>query len=302
TGSGEGRRRRKSRHRPAGVTAGTAPPGRAGAPGGTGGTGAPARGGWHLAEWGSEFAGTALLLIGGLSAICLDFGPHSPVARAVPSHSLRLLVTGLLFAGTGSLVAVSPLGRCSGAHLNPAVTLAFWLRRHVHPHDLAGYVLAQVAGAFAGVAVVGLAWGSTATAVNLGVTQPGSGLGPAAAAAVEAAMTAVFIFAIFGMVSSTRTARFTPLVLWVVIAVLVWQGAPYTGTSLNPARSLAPAVLRPDGAYLWVYVVGPLAGALLAVAAFALVGRGETLTAKLFHDPAYRSTMRTLLPARGRRG
>ncbi|MHB8341784.1 MAG: aquaporin, partial [Mycobacteriales bacterium] len=70
----------------------------------------------------------------------------------------------------------------------------------------------------------------------------------------------------------------------------------------NTARSLAPAVLRPDGAYLWVYVVGPLAGALLAVAAFALVGRGETLTAKLFHDPAYRSTMRTLLPARGRRG
>ncbi|MHB8450118.1 MAG: hypothetical protein ACYDAQ_06675, partial [Mycobacteriales bacterium] len=66
------------------MTAGTAPPGRAGAPGGTGGTGAPARGGWHLAEWGSEFAGTALLLIGGLSAICLDFGPHSPVARAVP--------------------------------------------------------------------------------------------------------------------------------------------------------------------------------------------------------------------------
>ncbi len=76
-------------------------------------------GGWHWAEWSCELVGTAVLLIGGLSAVCLDFGPHSPTARLVPDHSARLLITGLLFAGTGSLVAVSPLGRRSGAHLNP---------------------------------------------------------------------------------------------------------------------------------------------------------------------------------------
>ena len=73
-----------------------------------------------------------------MSAVCLDFGPHSPL-RGLGS-SVRLLLTGLLFAGTGSLLAISPLGRRSGAHLNPVVTLAFWTQRKVHPHDLAGYV------------------------------------------------------------------------------------------------------------------------------------------------------------------
>ena len=91
-----------------------------------------------MAEWLAELAGTAILVLVGVSAICLNFGPSSPVARAIPSSSARLLLTGLIFAGTGSLVAISPLGRRSGAHLNPAVTLAFWIRGHVHPHDLIG--------------------------------------------------------------------------------------------------------------------------------------------------------------------
>jgi len=81
--------------------------------------------GVHPVEWLCELAGTALLL-GGLSAVCLDFGPHTPLA-ALPG-SPRLLITGLLFAGTGSLLAISPLGRRSGAHLNPVVTLAFFTR------------------------------------------------------------------------------------------------------------------------------------------------------------------------------
>lgn len=260
----------------------------------------PARGGLHLAEWGSELLGTALLLIGGLSAICLDFGPHSPVRPIWPSHSARLLLTGLLFAGTGSLVALTPFGRRSGAHLNPAVTLAFWCRRHVHPHDLLGYTAGQVAGAFAGTEAVRLLWGRTATAVHLGVTQPGRGLTALQAAGVEALMTGVLIATIFFMVSSRRTARWTPLVLWPLIAVLVWQGAPYTGTSLNPARSLAPALLLPHTADLWVYLLGPLLGAVAAVGLFALLADRPALTAKLFHDPAYPSSLATVLPTAGR--
>ena len=110
--------------------------------------------GWHWKPWLCEFLGTALLLAGGLSAVFLDFGAHSPIARDVPSHSLRLLITGLLFAGTGSLVALSPLGRLSGAHLNPAVTFAFWTQRKVHPHDLAGYVVAQILGALTAVVLL----------------------------------------------------------------------------------------------------------------------------------------------------
>lgn len=109
-------------------------------------------------------------------------------------------------------------------------------------------------------------------------------------------MTAVLILAILVMVSFVGTARFTPIVVWIVVAVLVWQGAPWTGTSLNPAPSLAPAVLNANFRHLWAYFVGPLAGSLAAVEVFNLIPGVETLTAKLFHDWRYRSTLASALP------
>lgn len=264
--------------------------------------GSPSQGGWHWGEWACEFAGTAILLLGGLSAIGLDFGSGSPVASAVPDHSVRLLLTGLLFAGTGSLVTISPLGRRSGAHLNPAVSLAFWRRGHMHPHDLAGYVVAQVAGAFAGTALVAWWWGPMAGTVSLGVTQPGDGVGAAGAGAIEAFMTLLLVLGILTMVSSARTAPYTPLFVWILVTVLVWQGARWTGTSLNPARSLAPAAIAPEFQNFWPYLVGPLLGSLVAVEIFRFIPGLETRTAKLFHDERYPSTMATTLPvAVGRR-
>jgi aquaporin Z len=246
--------------------------------------------GLHPVEWSCELAGTALLLIGGLSAICLDFGPHSPVAAHLASHSWRLLLTGLMFAGCGSLVAISPLGRRSGAHLNPVVTLAFWLRGNVHPHDLIGYSICQFAGALLGTAVVELLWGSTARVLEFGATVPGHGLDGIAAAGVEAAMTATLVLTILFMTSHHSSARWTPLVVWIVIAVLVWQGAPYTGTSLNPARSLGPALFGHRLGVYWIYVVGPLTGAVIAAGLHQVLPGDRPVTAKLFHDPAYRST------------
>ena len=255
-----------------------------------------AQGGWHWIPWGCEFLGTAILLAGGLSAVFLDFGPSSPIAPRLPSMSARLLLTGLLFAGSGSLVALSPLGRRSGAHLNPAVTLAFWTQRKVHPHDLGGYVTAQILGALTSVAILRLVWGRTARALHAGATQPGHGFSPLEAAGLECLMTAALILMIFFMTSSPRTARWTPLGNWLLVATLVWQGAPYTGTSLNPARSLGPALLAPETKDLWVYLAGPLTGALLAAAVFAAFRTTHTLTAKLFHDPRYPSTLASELP------
>ena len=252
-----------------------------------------------MAEWLAEFAGTALLVFVGVSAICLDFGPGSPVAQVLPSASARLLLTGLIFAGTGSLVAISPLGRRSGAHLNPAVTLAFWIRGHVHPNDLVGYVIAQLAGAVTGAFAVSLAWRDVAAAVRTGSTVPGSGVPPLAAVGVEAFMTAALVLTIFVLLSTARTARLAPLAVWILIAALVWQVAPVSGTSLNPARSLGPAVFGGALDVYWIYVVGPVAGASAAAGLSLLLGpRLRPLTAKLFHDPAYQSVMMTELPCK----
>jgi len=239
-------------------------------------------------EWGAELAGTALLMLGGLGAVTLVFGSHSPVAIMMPSRSLRLLLTGALFAATGSLIAVSPLGRLSGAHLNPAVSLAFWMSGKMHRHDIAAYVTAQCVGAVLGVALLRATWPDFAS-VGYGVTKPDPLIAPAAAVAIEAGMTALLVLTILIFVSRMRTARWTPLAVWVVVALLVWQGAPLTGTSLNPARSLGPALVAPNLHDLWIYLVGPPIGSILVTLLVVGGMRRRPLTAKLFHDPAYTS-------------
>lgn len=257
----------------------------------------PKSSGWHLAEWACELIGTATLVFVGLSAVVYDFSAGSPVARLIPSASGRLLLTGSVFAGAGSLFAITPLGRRSGAHINPAVTLAFWCTGHVHRGDLGGYVVGQLLGGLVGAGALRLAWGARGAQVGYGVTQPGPHTTQVAAVGLEALMTAALVLTIFAFVASPRTARWTPLAVWVVVALLVWRGAPHTGTSLNPARSLGPAVVSSKYHALWVYAAGPLTGALAAFAIWSALPRWQVLTAKLFHDPRYPSVVRTDLPA-----
>src|SRR6202046_3382799 len=163
------------------VSSPSAPPARC-----TPAPGTQARGGWHWAEWGSEFAGTAILLLGGLSGLFLDFAPGSPVSASLPSESVRLLITGLILGATGLLVTVSPLGRRSGAHLNPSVSLSFWRRGHMHPHDLIGYVTAQTAGVDpAGRLGPGGAPGLAGRRPDRRLPEPGSQPGPGASGAAD---------------------------------------------------------------------------------------------------------------------
>lgn len=252
--------------------------------------------GLHLKEWVAEFAGTAVLMIGGLSAVMLDFGPGAWMKDLLPDVSARLLLTGLLFGGTGSLIALSPLGRRSGAHLNPAVTLGFWLTGTVHLQDLTGYVVAQVLGAVAGAIVVQAGWGATADLLHDGITQPGPGISDSEAVLLEMAMTTALLITVFLFTSHRRLVRWTPLAAWLLIAFLVWQGAPISGTSLNPARSLGPAIVSGHLASLWIYVIGPLAGSVLAAwLAWAIGERLLPITGKLFHDANYPTIFRTAL-------
>lgn len=254
--------------------------------------------GRHWRMWGCELVGTLLLVAVGLSVVCVDFGTGAPLRALDPS--VRYLLNGLWFAGTGSLIALSPIGRTSGAHLNPIVSGAFFLLGRLHRHDLIGYVAAQLLGALAGAALLLAAWGPIARSVQVGATAPGPGVQPWQAVLLEAGMGAVEVLVILGFTSGRRTARFTPLALWLVNATLVWRFAALTGTSLNPARSFGPAVVAPLLGPYWIYVVGPVTGMLVGVALFRLVPGAEVLTTKLFHDERYPSTGASALPVRQR--
>jgi aquaporin Z len=254
--------------------------------------------GLHLRIWAAEAAGTALLVLGALSAVALVLGDDSPIADLVPAGSVGLLLTGLLVGATVALIAVSPLGRLSGSHLNPAITLAFGVLGRISVYDVGGYLAAQFIGALLGAFAFHLLWGAVALSVGGGVTHPSVAV--PVALGVEAGMTGLLAATILFSLSRERLARWTPLVVWLLLTALIWRFSRYTGTSLNPARSEGPAVAFSDLSDLWIYLVAPIAGAV-AVAALWRRARPSMhpKTAKLFHDPRYPSAFSSDLPAMG---
>lgn len=232
----------------------------------------------------AELAGTALLVAVGLSVVILDFGAGSPVLAWVPSPGLRRLLTGLLFGAAGGLIALSPIGKISGAHINPAVTFAFWLEGTMGSGHAAGYVLAQVAGAALGALPL-LGWGRMGASAQFGATLPGPGYGASAALLGEAVATFAMIVGLFVFIGHRSLRRFTPLLFPFLYAVMVFLEAPISGTSTNPARTLGPAVVSGVWRAWWVYWVGPLLGSLLAVGMHkgTWLRRLEVEVAKLYH-------------------
>jgi len=247
-------------------------------------------GGWHFAEWFSELVGTALLVFAAMSCVVLVFSTDSPFEDQ--SMSLRLLSLGLMFTAIIVVIAVSPIGRLSGAHINPAVTLAFKITGHVHHHDLIGYWVAQLAGGLAGAYLVKL-WGSAAESVEWGVISPS--VSTPAAIGIEALMVGAIVLTMLLCLSWERTVRWTPLAAGLMVALATWKGAQYTSTGLNPARTFGPQVVAADFASWWVYWAGTALGAAVVAVGWKL-GPRVALTAKLFHDPSYRSVFRSHLP------
>jgi aquaporin Z len=245
----------------------------------------------HWPEYGSELVGTAWLVFIALSSLAFNFGSGSPLAIVLPNRSVRRLMTGLMLATSGPLVAISPLGKLSGAHLNPAVSLAFWLQGKMHPHDVVGYLASQLLGAVLGAGVAVLLWRERAASVHNGVTAPGIGSPIGSVFLIEMGCTCLLVLAIFLFVSSHRLMHWTPLMTWLLVALIYWQAAPISGSSLNPARSFGPAVVSWFWCDQWVYDLASPCGALLAVVLFRqlrLVGINDVLTAKMFHAPRYR--------------
>jgi aquaporin Z len=233
----------------------------------------------------------AIVLAAGLA-----LGAGSPVAEALPGRGARFLVLGAIVAPCVALIAISPLGRLSGAHINPAVTLGFWVLGRVGLPDLAGYVAAQLLGGLVG-AIAGRLLLPSRIEESIGgaVTHPTVPV--PAAIALEAGMTALLLVFVLGFVSSERLARWTPLALIPLLTGLIWLGSPWTGASLNPARSEGPAVAFGDLLDLWLYIVAPALGALVVAALWRLRdGSAHPKTAKLFHDPRYPCVFASELP------
>ena len=250
----------------------------------------------HWPEYGAELLGTGLLIFVGLSAVVFDFGKGLPPSGLIPDVSLRRLITGLVFAGSGSLVAISPFGKLSGAHINPSVSLAFWAHGKMKHLDLIGYIVAQFLGAIIGETLLLLVWGKYAHSVTNGMTLPGAGYPLWLVFVAEMSLTCVLVLLIFLFVSSHRLMRWTPLMNWFLVATMVWLESPISGTSLNPARSIGPALLTWLWTLQWLYCVAPPLGGLLAVGLFRLISVGEhdVLTGKLFHAPRYRSIFKNV--------
>jgi aquaporin Z len=222
----------------------------------------------------SELLGTAALVAVGLSFVILDFSPGGPVGRLIPDEAWRRLLTGFLFGTTGGLIALSAVGRHSGAHINPAVSAAFWLGKKISTTHLAVYVAAQVAGAVLGTLPL-LAWGGLGRSVDLGASLPGPGVTLSAAFFGEAAATFFLVAGLFFFLGRRRLRRCTPLLFPFLYAVMVFLEAPISG----------PEVISGVWRGWWVYWAGPAAGTLLGVAVHRLPGlrRFEAEVAKLTH-------------------
>lgn len=235
----------------------------------------------HWPEYAAECIGVALMLTVGLSAVVANFADDSAIANWSGSEGLRRLVTGAIFAGTATVIVYSPLGKRSGGHLNPAVTLAFYRLGKIAKVDAIYYVLAQLLGAFLGAGLVLLLWNDLAVSIDVGLTLPGS-RGPWVAALAEVAMTFTLVLLILSFVDYPPFARLTGVAAGSLVALLVFLLAPVSGTSLNPARSLGPAVWSANLHYLWIYLIAPFAGSLSAVWLFTRF-RETTICAKLSH-------------------
>ena len=248
--------------------------------------------GRHLEEYACEFFGTAIHIFAVVAVVYLMFGSRSPVPLHIPSVPLRLLIAGTLIGGSGALVAISPLGKLSGAHINPAISIGFWALGRMHPRDLGGYLISQMAGGALGVFAASVVIPhSILPPVRYAVLIPEAGLSDLATFLYEVVATFVLGTVIFSFVSSKRFMRYTPAAIPVTAGFLVWWDGAISGAGLNPARWFGPAVALSEWHLGWAYVLGPIAGSLLA----AVIRLHPELlphrpkTSKLCHDSRFRS-------------
>jgi aquaporin NIP len=204
----------------------------------------------------------------GLAAFALVFaGCGAIVADARYDGALGTVGVALVF-GLVIMGMVYATGHLSGAHINPAVTLAFTLTRHFPPREAGAYIGAQLAGAVAAALLLLAVWPDQPAA--LGATVPSVGAG--SALVYEVVLTAILMFVITAVATDTRAVGSgAAIAIGGAVGLDALFGGPVTGASMNPARSFGPALAAGEWQDLWVYAAGPLLGAAVGAITYQLI-------------------------------
>jgi MIP family channel proteins len=207
----------------------------------------------------------------GLAAFALVFaGCGAIIANARYGGALGTVGIALVF-GLVIMVMVYATGHLSGAHINPAVTLAFTLTRHFPAREALAYIGAQLVGATLAALLLRAVW--PAEPASLGATTPSVAAG--SAFVYELVLTAFLMFVIMAVATDVRAVgAAAAIAIGGVIGLDALFGGPVTGASMNPARSFGPALVSGEWRDFWVYVAGPIGGAALGALAYQVV-RGQ---------------------------
>ncbi|MCC8043650.1 MAG: MIP family channel protein [Oscillospiraceae bacterium] len=188
-------------------------------------------------------------------------------------YILTALASGLI------IVAMAySIGNISGCHINPAVSLAMLIRKQLSPTDFVGYVVSQLIGSTLGCLVLGIVFGFDcgfgANQIQSGWTNGNAG----SALLVEIILTFVFVLAIIGVTSKVENGAVAGLVIGLSLTLVHILGIALTGTSVNPARSLMPAIFAGGDALsqVWIFIVGPLVGGALAAVVYGFLEKDDT--------------------------
>jgi aquaporin Z len=241
---------------------------------------------FHWPEYLMEAAELALYLFVTCVVMTLFQHPASPIHKIIPAGIWRRMLAGLVMGITAIGIVMSPWGRQSGAHFNPAVTFTFYRLGKVQSGDAAFYIAAQFLGAIGGVALATyLLRGAPANqAVRYAVTAPGV-YGKLTAFIAEVTISFISMSTVLFVSNTERTARYTPYFAGVLIATYITLETPLSGMSMNPARTFGSAFHARYWHSLWIYFIAPTLGMLSAAEVFLRVRKGAPpLCAKLYHS------------------
>jgi len=211
--------------------------------------------------------------------------PNSPVRQAIESADVRRAIVGIAMGLTAITLIYSPWGKRSGAHMNPAVTLTFWGLGKTSRIDAIFYVLFQFSGGTLGVVLVELAFGSGIAdpTVNYAVTMP-QPQRTGVAFAAEFLISFFMMSMVLRASSSERLQKYTGIFAGILVATFIAFEAPFSGMSMNPARSFASALPANVWISFWIYLVAPIAAMQTAAVVFVSTrGRAKVACAKLQH-------------------